>query len=211
MPLSSDPPPWLVWAREIQAIAQSGLTFTRDPFDVERYERLRAIAADMLARYGDVPVEVCTTLFTSQAGYATPKMDVRGVAFQDGKLLLVRERSDGLWTLPGGWADVGQSPSGAVVKEVREESGFEVRAERVLMLLDRDRHDHPPIVFHTWKLFILCTITGGAAAENTSETDSIGFFAEDDLPPLSIGRVTAAQIARLFHLHRTGVVAADFD
>jgi ADP-ribose pyrophosphatase YjhB (NUDIX family) len=207
----SDIPRWLTWARELQAVAQNGLTFARDPFDVERYRRIEALAAEMLAERGDVATEVCRELFALQAGYATPKVDVRAVVFKDDTLLLVRERSDGLWTLPGGWADVGESPSAAVVKEVREESGFLVRAERILALLDRDRHGHPPIAFHTYKLFILCTIVGGAALERSSETDGVGFFGEHDIPPLSVTRVVPSQIARMFeHLRKPGR-QADFD
>jgi ADP-ribose pyrophosphatase YjhB (NUDIX family) len=204
-------PRWLAWARELQAVAQNGLAFARDPFDVERYRRIEALAAEIVAEHAGMTPETCTTLFGAQAGYATPKVDVRGVVFRDGKLLLVRERSDGLWTLPGGWVDVGESPSDAVVKEVREESGFDVRAERILALLDRDRHGHPPLAFHVYKLFILCTLTGGAALEQSTETDGVGFFAEDDMPPLSVTRVVPSQIARMFEHHRTPGLATDFD
>jgi ADP-ribose pyrophosphatase YjhB (NUDIX family) len=204
-------PPWLAWARELQALAQNGLTFSHDRFDIERYERIAAIAGDMLAHHADAPPERCRELFAVQTGYATPKLDVRAVVFQEGKLLFVHERSDGLWTLPGGWVDVGESPSEAVAKEVREESGFDVRAERILALFDRDRHGHPPIAFHTYKLFILCTIVGGAALEHSSETDGVGFFGEDELPPLSVTRVVRSQIARMFEHHRTPGLATDFD
>lgn len=207
----ADLSPGLIWARQLQAIAQSGLTFARDPFDIERYRRIEAIAAEMMARQSNTAPETVETLFAAQAGYATPKVDVRGVVFRDDRLLLVRERSDGLWTLPGGWADVGETPSEAVVKEVREESGFDVRAERLLAVLDRDRHPHPPLAFAVYKLFILCTIVGGAALEAGAETDGVGFFAEDEIPPLSVTRIVPAQIARMFELHRQLELKPDLD
>ena len=204
-------PQWLAWARELQALAQNGLAFSRDVFDIERYQRIEAIAAEMLAHHADVPAGECRDLFAVQAGYATPKVDVRGVVFRGDTLLFVRERSDGLWTLPGGWVDVGQSPSEAVVKEVREESGYEVRAERILALLDRDRHGHPALAFHVFKLFILCTLVGGAAVEGSAETDAVAFFEEDEIPPLSLLRIVPSQVARMFEHHRRPGLAADFD
>jgi len=205
-------PDWLRWARRAQAIAQSGLTYARDPYDVERYEALRALAAEMLATHAtESPVRV-EGLFAAEAGYATPKLDVRGVVFRaDGRLLLVRERSDGGWALPGGWVDVGESPSEAVEKEVREESGFVVRATKLLAVLDRDRHGHPPLAFHVHKLFVRCELVGGAPAAPGLETDGVGFFAADAVPPLSLTRVTPAQVARMFeHLHHPEW-PADFD
>src|SRR4051812_27417036 len=204
-------PQWLAWARELQALAQNGLAFSRDAFDIERYHRIAVLAAEMLAHNADVPAGECRDLFAVQAGYATPKLDVRGVVFQGHRLLFVRERSDGLWTLPGGWVDVGQSPSEAVVKEVREESGYEVRAERILALLDRDRHGHPALAFHVYKLFILCTLVGGAAVQGSSETDAVGFFGQDEIPPLSLMRIVPSQVARMFEHHRRPGLAPDFD
>jgi ADP-ribose pyrophosphatase YjhB (NUDIX family) len=186
---------WIRWAREIQAIAQTGLHFAESIYDRERYERLRAIAVEMFALRSDVSETFIRAAFEAQSGYATPKVDVRGVVLKDGQLLLVRESSDGLWTLPGGWADVNDSPSEAVVREIREESGFLTRATRLIALFDRSKHEHEPqFAFHVYKLFIGCELLGGSA-ETSAETSEVGFFDPDHLPALSIARVTPAQIA----------------
>jgi ADP-ribose pyrophosphatase YjhB (NUDIX family) len=203
-------PKWLDWATRIQAIAQSGLTFAHDPYDVERYEALREIAAEMLAAGSDAELSYIQNLFADQAGYATPKVDVRGAVFRDDAILLVRERSDGGWTLPGGWADVGDSPSVAVEREIAEESGYHARAVKLLAFYDRDKHGHPPYPFHTYKVFFLCELTGGAAQPSV-ETSDVGFFREDALPELSLTRVVPAQIARLFEHYRHPEWPADFD
>ncbi len=206
-------PLWLFWAREIQALAQTGLTFCQDPYDRERYEQLRRLAARIMAEHTGLDAQRFETLFGAESGYATPKLDVRGAAFRDGRLLMVREASDGdRWTLPGGWADVNTSPAEAVVKEVREESGFEVRVQKLAAVWDRARHAHPPAhSFHLWKLFFLCEITGGRAA-NSLETSGVGFFAEDDLPAdLSTGRVLLPQLRRMFEHMRQPDLPTDFD
>ena len=210
-PAGTNEPAWLAWAKRLQAVAQNGLTFAADPFDVERYEAVRAIAAEMAAQAAGLPAGPVLALFADQVGYATPKVDVRGVVFRDDALLLVRERSDGGWTLPGGWADPTESPSEAVVREVFEESGFRTRATKLLAVLDRGKHPHdPPFAFHVYKLFVRCEIVGGAAAAST-ETDEVAFFREDALPPLSRSRVTDGQIALLFDHHRHPERPADFD
>lgn len=210
MPPSSTPR-WLDWCQRLQAIAQTGLTFARDPYDRERYEALREIAVEMLAAGSDAEPAVIRDLLAAETGYATPKVDVRAVVFRDDKLLLVRERSDGGWTLPGGWADVAASPAENVVREVREESGYEVRAERLLAVYDRSLHPHePPFPFHIYKLFMLCTLVGGAAA-STLETDDVGFFGEHELPELSLTRITRGQVLRMFEHHRQPGLPADFD
>jgi ADP-ribose pyrophosphatase YjhB (NUDIX family) len=188
-------PDWILWAREIQAIAQTGLHFSESVYDRERYERLREIAVAMFANRSDATESVIRASFAAQTGYATPKVDVRGVVLKDNQLLLVRESSDGFWTLPGGWADVNDSPSEAVVREIREESGFVTRATRLIALFDRSKHAHqPPFPFHVYKLFIACELLGGSA-QTSNETSAVGFFDPDHLPPLSIGRVTPDQIA----------------
>jgi len=191
-------PQWLVWAKRLQAIAQTGLTYAKDPFDVERYQSIRLVASEMMAAgSGEGSADSFVKLLSMDVGYATPKVDVRAAVFRDGRLLLVREKEDGRWTLPGGWADIGDSPSGAVVREVKEESGYDVKARKLLALLDRNLHGHPPIPYHAYKLFFLCDIVGGNARAE-QETDAVGFFAADEIPPLSLTRVTPAQIARLF-------------
>lgn len=203
-------PVGLEHVRRLQAIAQTGLTYARDPFDLERYEVLRDTAARLLADLTGAGIERVEDLFSGDSGYATPKVDVRAAVFQGDALLLVRERSDGLWTLPGGWADVGESPSEMVEREVREESGFVVHATKLLALHDRDRHGHPPIAHHVYKLFVRCEITGGAPRESI-ETSAVGFFRENELPALSLTRVMPAQIARMFEHHRNPDWPTDFD
>ena len=203
-------PKWLDWARELQAIAQNGLTFSRDVFDIERYEAVRRIAAEMMAGHSTVPADRILELFRKEDGYATPKVDCRGFAARDDKVLLVRERSDGLWTLPGGWVDVGDAPSEAVEREFREESGYHARAVKLAAVYDRDRHGHPPLANSIYKLFFICEIVGGEPVEN-AEVDGIGFFAEDDLPKLSVTRITSEEIARCFEHHRNPEMPTDFD
>jgi ADP-ribose pyrophosphatase YjhB (NUDIX family) len=203
-------PAWLEWARRLNALAQTGLAFAENPYDIERYTAIRTIAAEMIAHQAGLDAERVLSLLVSDAGYATPKVDVRGVVFRDGKLLLVQERSDGLWTLPGGWADVGDSPADAVVREIREESGFETRARKLLALLDRNRHGHPPHLNHIYKVFIQCQIVGGSPT-TSHEIQGMGFFAEDEIPDLSLTRNVPTQIARMFEHHRHPDLPADFD
>lgn len=198
------------WAQKIQAMAQTGLTYAQDPYDRERYEALRGIAAEMLAAPLGAETAELVGLFRREEGYATPKVDVRGVVIQEGRVLLVRERSDGLWTLPGGWADVGDAPSHAVEREIREESGYEAQATKLLALYDRNLHGHPPMAFHVYKAFFRCEITGGAASVS-SETDGVDFFALNALPPLSVERITQPQIARFFDHARHPDWPTDFD
>ena len=198
------------WAQKVQALSQTGLTYAKDSYDRERYEELREIAAEMLAiPLGAEPMELAR-LFRAEEGYATPKIDVRGVVIQDDTVLLVRERSDGLWTLPGGWADVGDAPGHAVEREIHEESGYEAKAVKLLALYDRNLHDHPLMAFHVYKAFFRCEITGGTPALS-SETDGVDFFALSSLPPLSVERVTAAQIARFLDHARHPDWPTDFD
>ncbi len=204
----------LDWARRLQALAQTGLTYARDPYDIERYVAVRRIAAELAAGNGPEPGAVAfETAFELETGYATPKVDVRGVVFDAAdRVLLVRERSDGKWTLPGGWADVGVSPAENVTREIVEEAGFQTEAKRLLAVYDRSRHGHPPMLQHVYKLFFLCEITGGEAATGgTTETDGVEFFARGEFPPLSTGRVTAAQLDRFFEHRRQPDLPTDFD
>ena len=203
-------PTWLDWARRLQAIAQSGLAYSPNQYDLERYEAVRQIAAEMMADGSASPVAPIRDLFASQAGYATPKVDVRGAVFREDRILLVEEREDGGWTLPGGWADVGESPAEATVREVREESGYETRAVKLLAMYDRNRHGHPPIPFHAYKVFFQCDLIGGEPA-SSNETAGVDWFGEDSLPSLSTSRVTAAQIRRFFEHYRHPHWPTDFD
>jgi ADP-ribose pyrophosphatase YjhB (NUDIX family) len=210
-PNSGHEPRWLNWAQRLQAISQIGLTYAKDAYDRERYSAIGELAAEIVAAGTDVPFEVVSGIFAQQAGYATPKVDMRGVVFREHCVLLVREKEDGRWTLPGGWADISESPREAVVREVREESGYETRPVKLLAVYDRSKHGHmPPFAFHVYKLFFHCEIVGGAPAAS-HETTAVEFFAEDALPDLSLSRVTPQQIHRLFeHLHDPRL-ATDFD
>lgn len=203
-------PTWLGHIRQLQAIAQTGLTYARDPFDIQRYELLRDTAVQLLADRSQSDPEIVRPLFAADSGYATPKVDIRAVIIQSGRVLLVRERSDGLWTLPGGWADVGASPAEVAEKEVREETGFVVRASKLLAVYDRDKHGHPPLAHHVYKLFFRCEIVGGAPA-SSMETSAVEFFRKDELPALSRSRVTEAQIVRMFEHDENPHAPADFD
>ncbi len=191
-------PIWIDWAKRLQAVAQNGLTYAQNPYDVERYEQVRQVAAEMIADRSGAEVQRVFDLLAYDTGYATPKVDVRAVIFQNDALLLVRERSDGRWALPGGWADVGETPSECVAREAQEESGFEVCVNKLLAVYDRSKHPHePPFPFHVYKMFFLCEIVGGQAAES-NETGEIGFFTREIIPPLSLTRVTPQQIDRMF-------------
>jgi ADP-ribose pyrophosphatase YjhB (NUDIX family) len=209
--MPADEPQWLTIARELRAIAQTGLAFTADRFDRQRYERLRELAASMLAQGSDGQFEVIIEILREGWGYATPKVDVRGAAFVDGRVLLVREINDGKWTLPGGWADVNQSAAECVVREIAEESGFVAKARKLAAVRDYQRSGHPPRnVDSIYKMFFVCEITGGSARASV-ETSEAAFFARDALPPLSLGRATAAQIDRMFHHAEHPELPTDFD
>jgi ADP-ribose pyrophosphatase YjhB (NUDIX family) len=204
-------PQWIRWARELQAISQTGNHFATSDYDRERYQRISEIAVEIFAEQGDIEGSKIRTIFEAQSGYATPKVDVRAAVFRDGKILLVQERSDGLWTLPGGWADVNDSPSEAVAKEVLQESGFQVKVERLLAVFDRAKHPHdPPFPFHIYKMFFLCKIEGGEATPSP-ETSSVDFFGVEALPPLSASRITEDQIRFCFRAGLNPTVPTAFD
>ncbi len=214
-------PDWLLWAREIQAVAQSGLAFTRDPYDVERYQALTALAARMMAARGDgADAAALQAVFAAEIGYATPKVDVRGAVFDaEGRLLMVRELADGgRWTLPGGWADVNQTASACAEREVLEESGYRVRAAKLALVHDRARQGHHPSgPFSIYKLFFLCALEDpsppldGDPGANI-ETADARFWAESEIPAdLSTGRVLPHQIARLFAHRRQPDLPTEFD
>jgi ADP-ribose pyrophosphatase YjhB (NUDIX family) len=171
---------------------------------------VQQIAAEIVSAHSDLDPEQVRGLFDSESGYATPKVDVRGVVFRDDAVLLVRELRDNRWTLPGGWADIGDSPAQATEREVREESGYLVRAVKLIACYDRNRHGHPPFVFHIYKLFFQCELLGGTPVDS-AETSEARFFGEDEIPELSLPRVTPAQIKRFFDHHRHPDWPTDFD
>ena len=189
---------WLDWAREIQALAQTGLTYSKIDYDIQRYHRLEEIAAQIVASHSMLSTEKIVENYRVQPGYATPKIDVRGAVIRNGKILLVQERSDGGWTMPGGWADVGDAPSAMVAREVREESGYEVRVEKLVAVYDANRVPGVRMEFyHAYKLIFLCTITGGEARPS-NETSAVDFFDLEHLPPLSIYRTDRQMLEEVF-------------
>ncbi|CAN5672530.1 NUDIX hydrolase [soil metagenome] len=207
----SDEPQWLAWAREIQALSQTGLHYTTSEYDKERYERLREISSQMMAAGSDHPQATITGLFARQAGYATPKVDVRAAIIQDCKILMVPELIDGgRWSLPGGWADVNSSPSECVIREVFEETGYVAQVRKLAMIIDRNKHAYVPEPFQAYKLFFLCEIVGGAP-RGSIETGQPTFFPLDALPELSETRVIPAHIARMFEHQANPDLPTDCD
>lgn len=199
------------WARKIKAIAQIGLEYAEDAYDRQRYAELQVLAAEMMAGASDVPQHRWQELFESETGYATPRVDVRGAVFRDGQVLLAREQDDGRWSLPGGWADVNDPPSIAVVRELREETGYEVRCTKLAAVLDRDLHyneDKRPV--HTYKLMFLCEITGEAGGLDHDISEA-RFFPVDDLPPLSLKRILPEQIRLMVEHHQNPSLPTLFD
>jgi len=188
---------WLLLVKKLQSIARAGLTYSENPYDINRYEQLQELAAEILHHHTGTDMDKITDLIRSEKGYLTPKVDVRGVIFRENEILLVREKIDGNWSVPGGWADVGLTPFEVAEKEVWEETGLTAKAIRILAVLDKKCHDHPPDLYHVYKLFILCKETGGALGGGL-ETSEAGFYTRDELPPLSKNRITREQIELLF-------------
>lgn len=189
-------PHWLAHAREIYSLAQAGLAYSKNEFDLERYHRLQEICAEIIASHSRLEQEVILKSFSMQAGYATPKIDVRGAVIRDGKILLVQEVTDKHWALPGGWGDLGFSPSEMVEREVLEESGFQVKASKVLAIYDANRLD-PLEFYHAYKIIFLCEIMGGEAT-TSMETPAVGFFSPGKIPPLSVHRTSPKMIDEVF-------------
>jgi len=208
----SGQPRWLEWTQRLQAIAQIGLTYARSPYDEERYEQVLEIAEEIAVGHTEADPQVISTLFRQDRSYATPKVDVRGAVFKDDALLMVREVMDhDRWTLPGGWADVGDTPAQAIEREVLEESGFETRAVKLIAVHDRRLHGHLPPEFHTYKLIFRCELVGGRA-QTSSETSEVAFFRQDAIPnDLSLARITRSQIERVFEHLRHPDLPTDFD
>jgi ADP-ribose pyrophosphatase YjhB (NUDIX family) len=201
----------LAWARELQSIAQSGLAWEPREYDRQRYEQVRRVAAEMVAD-GAGDADRVEAVFAAETGQATPKLAVGGVVFRGDELLLVQERAGEVWSLPGGWVDVGESPSEAVAREVLEESGYAARPVKLLGLSDRDRHGYPPHMWHIWKAFFLCELDGAEPQPLGYETLAADFFARDRLPsPLRFGDATRHQIERCFEHREHPEWPTDFD
>lgn len=210
-PVDPDGARWLGWVREVASVAAAGLTYASSPFDLERYDRLRGLSVAMTAALAGGDPAPVRMLLDADVGYLTPKLDVRAAVHDpQGRVLLVRERSDGGWTLPGGWADVNEGVAAGGVREVREESGYEVAYERLLGLYDRERWGHPPMAHHTLKAVLRCRLLGGEPTTST-ETSEVGWFARDAVPPLSTGRTSERLLERVFEHHDDPTLPPDVD
>ena len=200
---------WLDWAVELQSLAQVGLTYSKDAYDIERFERIREISAEMVAHKSEIPIDKVKNLFCNEAGYQTPKLDTRAAVFKDRKILLVRE-NNGKWSLPGGWVDVNVSVGENAVKEVKEESGLDVRAERIIAVQDRNKHNLPVYAYGICKIFVLCSLIGGHFESNI-ETTGFDYFTLDDLPPLAEEKNNAKQVKMCFEAHENDNWQIKFD
>jgi ADP-ribose pyrophosphatase YjhB (NUDIX family) len=195
------PDHWLSIAKRINSIAQSGLTFSKDKFDKERYNELLNLSLLILTNITEIDTKKLDFIFNRSIGYQTPKVGVRAVVFKDEKLLMVKEKMDNKWCLPGGYADTGMTPSETIINEVKEESGFDVKPVRILGLIDYNKHQDKPFPFDIYQIFMECEIIGGEA-ETGIETSEVAFYSADDLPELSERRVTRGQIIKMFELHQ---------
>ncbi len=200
---------WLEWAIELQSLAQAGLTYSRDVYDRERFERIRGISAEIIANKSDIPTEKVKDLFCNETGYQTPKLDTRAAVFKDEKILLVRE-NNGKWSLPGGWVDVNVSVGENAVKEVKEESGLDVKTKKIIAVQDRNRHNLPIYAYGICKIFILCDLIGGQFKENI-ETTGFDYFTLDNLPPLAEEKNTSEQIKMCFEAYKSDSWQVQFD
>lgn len=201
---------WLEISKRLQSIAQAGLTYGNDKYDLERYEMLRDISIEILEKHTDESSEKIRDLFAFEKGYQTPKVDIRGVVFKDDKILMVKEVLDGKWSLPGGWADIGDTPKEVVEREVKEEAGMFVKATKLLAVLDKSCHEHPADIYHIYKMFFLCEDLNKTVPLGI-ETSEIGYFSLDNLPDLSLGRITKGQIALLYEFLEHPEKEAIFD
>lgn len=201
--------PWLKWAAELQSLAQAGLYYGKDAFDLERYERIREIAAEILSHQTELPVEKVKELFCDETGYQTPKLDSRAAIFRDDRILLVKEKNS-TWSLPGGWVDMDLSVKENTIKEVKEEAGLDVTADLVIAVQDREKHNQPVYAWRICKIFILCTAVGGSFTENTETVES-RYFALDELPPLAQEKNNEEQIRMCFDAYHAEQWTTLFD
>ena len=203
---------WLEWAQQIQAVAQKGLLYSKNPYQIEDYKLLSNIAAEIISTHTQIEQSEILNLLVKEIGYPTPKVGVTAAVFEDNQILLVKQRSDGCWTLPGGFAEIGESPGEVAVRETFEESGYRIRPIKLLSVYDNNnkKHGHTPFPQGLYKLCFQCEIISGSPTTSI-ETEDVRFFTEDNIPPLSIKRVTSVQIARLFEHYRNPDLATDFD
>jgi ADP-ribose pyrophosphatase YjhB (NUDIX family) len=194
--MNTKSPKWIEWAREIFSLSQTGLTYSKNEFDIERYKRLQEISAEMIEMQSEISKESALESFSMQAGYTTPKIDVRGAVVHEGKILLIQERMDERWAMPGGWADLGNAPASVAEREVWEESGYRVKAEKVVAVIDANRIE-PFEFYHAFKIIFLCRLLGGEPQIN-HETMAVEFFDLNNLPPLSIHRTNEDMLREVF-------------
>jgi ADP-ribose pyrophosphatase YjhB (NUDIX family) len=187
---------WLIWAQEIFSLSQSGITYSGNPYDIERYKRLQEITAEIIESQSNVSKESALNSFSMQAGYITPKVDVRGAVVHEGKILLIQERADGKWAMPGGWADLGNSPASVAEREVWEESGYRIKAEKVVAVMDANRIE-PMEFYHAYKIIFLCKLLAGEP-RTSYETLAVDFFDPEHLPPLSSYRTNEDMLKEVF-------------
>jgi|SRR5262249_31514170 len=199
-------------SREIQAISSTGLHFSKDPYDLQRFKQLSEIAVELIATHSVHSKEFVNRVFSAESGYVTPKIDVRGAVFASNKILLAKERASGAWTLPGGYVDVNESLSEAVEREVFEESGYRVKAKKVTAIYDHRKHGYKAHLYHFYKIYLLCDLAGGSKSAS-SETSEVAFFAKSDLDtmPLDPGRITRAHVLRMFDHYSQPSLLTDFD
>lgn len=201
---------WLKWAIEIQSLAQSGLAYTNNVYDIERYEKLREISAEMIAEKSNLNLEKVKDLFCNETGYQTPKIDTRAVIFKDNKILLTHE-NNGTWALPGGWCDVLESVESNTIKEAKEETGLDVKATKVIAIQDRNKHNTPVYAYGVCKVFILCEVVGEKFEENI-ETTEIKYFSLEDLPQnLAEEKTNREQIEMCFEAYNNKEWETQFD
>jgi ADP-ribose pyrophosphatase YjhB (NUDIX family) len=200
-------------AIRLSALAANGLSHAADEYDLDRYRQVGLLATELLSVLSGRPADELAVELGRDAGYATPKVDVRGAVFDDHeRVLLMREKSDGLWSLPGGWADPGDAPSVAVTREILEETGYHSSAVKLIACWDRELQGNPPpLPVHVYKLFFLCRRDGAKQAPAALETLDVGWFDLNELPPLSLGRVNPVQIERALAHHRDPCLPTEFD
>jgi ADP-ribose pyrophosphatase YjhB (NUDIX family) len=206
----ADEPQWLSWAKKLHSIAQAGLTYCDNGYDLDRYRQIQDLSVDILNRYTGIDHGRIRDLFLNDTGYVTPKIDVRAAVFREGDILLIREKVDDMWSLPGGWADIDKSLRQNLIKEAKEEAGVDIEPRRIIAVLDRRNHNEPPLPFGIYKFFVECDYIAGEFKANV-ETYESGWFTLDNLPPLSIGRNTKDQIEMCFSVRKKKTHETLFD
>lgn len=204
-------PKWLIWAKKLRSISQNGVLFSETPYHKERYQEIRRIASEIISQYGKIDTEKIDNIFIDEPGYATPKVDSRGVVFRDDALLFVKERDDNLWSLPGGWCDPYESPSESIRKEILGETGFKIKVEKLLGVYDKSKHTQDYLEpFHVYSIYFRCKLIGGKA-KDSFETSKVSFFKENEIPDLSITRVSLNLVKRMFEHGKNPDWLTDFD